>query len=37
MFISATEKANWDEFKNSLYEKVKELHAKKYPYNNFLY
>ena len=37
MFISAKEKANWDEFKNSLYEKVKELHAKKYPYNNFLY
>ena len=37
MFISATEKANWDEFRNSLYEKVKELHAKRYPYNNYLY
>ncbi|MFM7021645.1 MAG: GTPase HflX [Flavobacteriales bacterium] len=37
MFISATQKANWEEFKSSLYEKVKELHAKKYPYNNFLY
>lgn len=37
MFISATEKSNWDEFKASLYEKVKELHVKKYPYNTFLY
>ncbi len=37
MFISATEKANWEEFRNSLYESVKVLHAKKYPYNNFLY
>lgn len=37
IFISATDKKNLDEFKKVLYEKVKELHQKRYPYNNFLY
>jgi GTPase len=37
IFISATDKQNLDEFKKVLYEKVKELHQKRYPYNNFLY
>ncbi len=37
VFISATNKQNVDEFKKVLYEKAKELHKKRYPYNNFLY
>lgn len=37
IFISATRKTNIDEFKSLLYDKVKELHEKRYPYNNFLY
>jgi GTP-binding protein HflX len=37
IFISATDKQNLEEFKKVLYDKVKELHQKRYPYNNFLY
>ena len=37
VFISAANKQNIDEFKSELYEKVKELHLKRYPYNKFLY
>ena len=37
IFISAFEKKNWDEFKSRLYELVKEIHARRYPYNKFLY
>jgi GTP-binding protein HflX len=37
LYISAVNKQNIDEFKTVLYEKVKELHQKRYPYNNFLY
>jgi len=37
IFISATDKQNLEEFKKVLYEKVRELHQKRYPYNNFLY
>lgn len=37
LFISAGEKINWDEFKNTLYQKVREQHIKRYPYNDFLY
>lgn len=36
-FISATKKENYHEFRNLIYEHVKDLHAKRYPYNNFLY
>ena len=36
-FVSATEKTNIDSFKKVLYEKVKQLHVQKYPYNDFLY
>ncbi|MBQ8241901.1 MAG: GTPase HflX [Bacteroidaceae bacterium] len=36
-FISAKEKTNLDELKNIIYNKVKELHVQKYPYNDFLY
>ncbi len=37
VFISATNKDNVEEFKKLVYDKVKELHIKPYPYNNFLY
>ncbi|MES2398258.1 MAG: GTPase HflX [Bacteroidota bacterium] len=37
VFISAADKQNIDEFKNVLYERVKEMHLKRYPYNKFLY
>ena len=37
LFISAQEKTNLEEFKKTLYEMVKELHIKRYPYNSFLY
>jgi GTP-binding protein HflX len=37
IFISATRKNNWEELKKMMYEKVKEIHIKRYPYNNFLY
>ncbi len=37
LFISATDKQNIEEFKKTLYGKVKELHQKRYPYNKFLY
>ena len=37
IFISAKNKINLDKFKQLIYEKGKEIHAKKYPYNNFLY
>tara|TARA_B100001093_G_scaffold519801_1_gene610567 strand:+ start:15470 stop:16666 length:1197 start_codon:yes stop_codon:yes gene_type:complete len=37
IFISASKKDNWDNFKADLYDRIKEIHAKKYPYNSFLY
>ncbi|WP_018462745.1 GTPase HflX [Segatella paludivivens] len=37
LFISAKEKENVDEFRAILYNKVRELHVQKYPYNDFLY
>lgn len=37
IFISATNKDNIEEFKKTIYELVKELHIKRYPYNNLLY
>jgi GTP-binding protein hflX len=36
-FISARERTNIDEFKQLLYNKVRELHVQKYPYNDFLF
>ena len=36
-FISAKEKTNMDELKTIIYNKVKEMHVQKYPYNDFLY
>ena len=37
MFISALEKTNYEELKTTLYNKVRELHVQKYPYNDFLF
>jgi GTP-binding protein HflX len=37
VFMSAVEKINLEEFKSILYEEVKKIHVKIYPYNNFLY
>ena len=36
-FISALKKSNIDELKDQLYQKVKEIHVKRYPYNDLLY
>ncbi len=37
IFISAIKKINFEEFRSFLYSRVKDIHVKKYPYNNFLY
>ena len=37
MFISALNKIHFDELKKIMYSKIKKLHEKRYPYNNFLY
>ena len=37
IFISAREKINLEELKTVIYNKVRELHVQKYPYNDFLY
>ena len=37
IFISARNRTNLEEFKGLLYEKVKEIHVTRFPYNDFLY
>jgi GTP-binding protein HflX len=37
IFISATEKVNLENFRKMVYDKVRELHSKRFPYNNYLY
>ena len=37
LFISAKGKQNIDELRTVLYQRVRELHVQKYPYNDFLY
>jgi GTP-binding protein HflX len=37
IFISATEKENWEQFRNKVYKSVREIHITRFPYNNFLY
>lgn len=37
LFISAKKKENIDQLKSVLYKRVCELHAQRFPYNNFLY
>lgn len=37
IFISAKEKENIEELKSLMYEKAKEIHIQRFPYNDFLY
>ena len=37
IFISAKEKTNMEKLKSVIYNKVREMHVQKYPYNDFLY
>ena len=37
LFISATENDNLEELRKTIYEEVKEIHTKRFPYNNFLF
>lgn len=37
IFISATNKENFEEFRKKVYEMVREIHITRFPYNNFLY
>jgi GTP-binding protein HflX len=37
VFISALHKENLEDFKSRVYEEVKKIHIKRFPYNNFLY
>ena len=37
VFVSAIEKQHMDTFRNRLYQKVRELHITRFPYNHFLY
>ena len=37
IFISATNKENFEEFRERVYETVREIHITRFPYNKFLY
>lgn len=37
IFISATEKENFEEFRHKVYDAVRKIHLTRFPYNNFLY
>ena len=37
IFLSAKTKENFDTFKDLLYQNIREIHAVRYPYNDFLY
>lgn len=37
LFISATNKENFEEFREKVYEAVRTIHITRFPYNNFLY
>ncbi len=37
IFISATERSNIEELKAMLYQRVKEIHTQRFPYNDFLF
>tara|TARA_R110001592_G_scaffold307299_2_gene580788 strand:+ start:320313 stop:321500 length:1188 start_codon:yes stop_codon:yes gene_type:complete len=37
VFLSATERTNYDAFRELFYHKVKAIHEKRFPFNNFLY
>ncbi|OAB80088.1 GTPase HflX [Cochleicola gelatinilyticus] len=37
IFISALNKDNFEEFRKTVYDKVRDIHVTRFPYNNFLY
>ncbi|MGY5351917.1 GTPase HflX [Wenyingzhuangia sp. IMCC45533] len=37
VFISAINKENLEEFKDKAFDMIREIHAKRFPYNNYLY
>lgn len=37
IFISAKDKTNFEELKELLYKRVKEIHVTRFPYNDFIY
>lgn len=37
LFISATQKENFEEFRERIYEAVRQIHITRFPYNKFLY
>ena len=37
LFISAREKQNIDQLKELMYNKIKQIHVERYPYNDFLF
>lgn len=37
IFISAKDKINLEELKNKVYDRVKQIHIERYPYNDFLF
>jgi len=37
LFMSAIKKENLEEFRQKVYQKVREIHITRFPYNNFLY
>ena len=37
LFISALEKENMEQFKSKVFEEVKKIHMKRFPYNDYLY
>jgi GTPase len=37
IFVSAKEKTNIENFRNLIYDKVRKIHVKRYPYNDLLY
>ena len=37
IFISALEKTNLEEFRKEIYDRIRELHVQRFPYNDFLY
>jgi GTP-binding protein HflX len=37
IFISALDRQNIDKLRQDLYSMVREIHAGRYPFNNFLY
>ncbi|WP_166921554.1 GTPase HflX [Flavobacterium poyangense] len=37
LFISATQKENFEEFRETVYEAVRQIHVTRFPYNKFLY